>query len=210
MPRRRLPISVLLAGAILLAAARSTPAQGPDLNALVLDWARGRYASPLHCELEGRPVRGLRRLLVTPGPRDVRPPVDVIVFVKLEVDDASRCFTELESEVPNLWGRVQIRVPGTPHPDTATRDFQVQIRRKGGFDFEIPAGQLLVQPIGDEGGAPRRMDFRGGRARMSEVKPGTDAFRLLDDMPPGRFVLLELETRDGERLELPVVRIDDR
>ncbi|MGH0037016.1 MAG: hypothetical protein ACQGVK_18480 [Myxococcota bacterium] len=199
----------LLAGVALLASGAAR-AQGPDLNELVIDWARGRYGSPLHCEVEGQPVRGLRRILITPGPSHVRPPVAVIVFVKLEVEDGSRCFTELESQVPNLAGRIQIRIPGTSHPETATRDFNVTIRRKGGFDFEVPAGHLVVSPIGAGAEPARRVDFRGGRARMSEVKPGTDAARMLAGLPPGRHVLLELTTRDGERFELPLVRTDDR
>jgi hypothetical protein len=216
-PARRLPWSPTRAGAVTVALllALSTgsaraQAPGPDLNDLVLDWARGRYASPLHCEMGGEPVRGLRRLLVTPGPPHIRPPVDVLVFVKLEVDEATRCFTELESRVPNIWGRVQIRLPGASHPDTAVRDFSVMIRRKGGFDFDIPAGRLVLAPVGDAGGAPRNLDFQGGHARMSEVHPGTDAYRMLADLVPGRLVLLELETRDGERLELPLVRTDER
>jgi hypothetical protein len=214
--RRRERVRQRLAGALALsvlfplAGPAIAQGPGPDLNELVLGWARGRYASPLFCEIGGRPVRGLRRLLVTPGPSHVRPPVDLLVFVSLDVEEASRCFTALESEVPDLRGRVQIRLRGNAAPDIATREFNSLVRRKGGFEFDIPSGSLLVSPVGEAAGAPRRLDLRGGRARMTEVKPGTDAYRMLADLPTDRLLLLELETRDGERLELPLVRTDDR
>jgi len=208
--RRRLAVLAFLACLPPVVAGAPAPAQGPDLNMLVLDWARGRYASPVHCEIDGQPLRGLRRLLIAPGSPDARPPVDRIIFVKLEVENATRCFTALASAVPNIRGQVQIRLPGASHPETALRDFNATLRRKNGFEFDIPEGFLLLQDVGPGSADERRFDLRGGRARLSMVEPGTDAARVLADLPDGRRVLLELETRDGEKLSLPLVRTSDR
>jgi len=186
-------------------------AQGPGLNELVLDWARGRYASPLICEIEGEPVRGLRRVLVTPGPRQVRPPVGSIVFVRMTVDEATRCFTDLGESAPNITGRVQIRLPGTSHhPDTARRDFASRLRRERGFDFDVPAGRLRLQEVGADPGEAREVDFEGGSARLSLVAPGSDAERLLGGLPDVRRLLLELESPDGTTVRLPLALVDER
>ena len=127
-------------------------AQGaPDLNALALDWSRGRYLSPIICEVDGELVSGGRRIMVAPGPRHLRPSVNQVQLSDLNVKGASRCFNELGSSEPNVMGRVQFRLEGRPHPDTAPRDFKAAIRREHGFSFHIPEGRLRVQEV-----APRR------------------------------------------------------
>lgn len=216
--RRRSPCLATLALAVAVAAAAlaglafppAASAQQPDLNLLAIDWARGRYASPLFCEIDGEARRGLRRLLITPGPRHVRPPVGRIVFVKLEVEEATRCFTALGEPSPNIWGQLQIRVAGRSQPDTARRDFDAMLRRKDGFEFEVPEGRLQIQTVGKDAPPPRTLPLRGGRANLRFVMTGTDDSRLLDDLPGEREVELKIEAPGGEIVRLPLVLTDLR
>jgi hypothetical protein len=198
---------------LLFAIAGTAAAQGgiqPDLNELALDWARGRYASPLLCEIGGRSLRGLRRLLIAPGPRDARPPVARIVFVDLEPGEATRCFTDLGESAPNVTGSLQIRLPGHSRRDTATRDFATALRRKGGFEFDVSDGQLRITEIGKEADGEHRVDFQGGHARLYPVAKGSDDARLLSEFKSPRKLSLELDAPDGTRLRLPVFMTDQR
>lgn len=209
-----LALAMALALALLMGLAPPIVARaqsgGPDFNLRALDWARGRYASPLLCEMDGTAVRGVRRLLIAPGPRHVRPPVGRLVFVKLEVDPGARCFAEIGGDVPNIAGTLQIRHPSTAGSDLAARQFDIALRRERGFEYHIPEGHLVVQPLGANPGPARRVDFRGGRVRLHIAGPGSDAERLLSDLPPGRRAVLELESREGETLRLPVAMTDAR
>jgi hypothetical protein len=181
---------------------------------MALDWARGRFASPVICQIDsqsdGRPVRGLRRLLITPGPRQVRPRVNRIVFVDMEVSDASRCVSELAGEVPNVTGSIQIRLPTSRHRDTAKRDFRELMRRKGGIDFDIVSGGLKIQPITQPESAARTVDFRGGRASLHDVGKGSDLSRLLAPFDSPRKLSLEVSARDGTKLSFPLYMTDLR
>lgn len=199
----RLLLGSLLLGPLLLgAAAAHAQSGGPDLNQLALDWARGRYSAPLLCTFEGEPMRGMRRVLVTPGSVNVRPPVARLVFVELEVADARRCFTDFGTDVPNLRGTLQIRLPGPSRSDTAVRDFRNALKRNQGFEFRIVSGSLQIQAIGQPAAPARSLDFSGGEAELREVAPGSDASRLLAEFASPRKVHLRLATREGETLEL--------
>jgi hypothetical protein len=184
--------------------------QAPTLADLALDWARGRFATPVICEFDGRPVRGIRRVLIGPGPKHVRPRVGKITFVDLDAKDASRCFTELSGDTPNLTGSLQFRVLGNWRPESAERDFRQQLRRRQGFEFEIPAGGLRMAEVGQPAKPVRRVDFRGGRAVLQEIAPGSDDARLLSDLRSPRKLLLEISARDGTKLSFPLYMTDLR
>jgi hypothetical protein len=177
---------------------------------MALDWSRGRFASPLICELEGELVRGLRRVLITPGPSHERPRVNRIVFVDLEVDEASRCFAELVGDVPNVTGSIQIHLLSSRRSDTARRDFREWLRRKRGFEFRIAAGGLKLQPVTQPPSPARGVDFRGGHASLRTLEPGSDDSRLLAPFPSPRKLLLELTARDGTKLSFPLYMTDLR
>ncbi len=176
----------------------------PTVADMALDWSRGRFASPLICELDGTLVRGLRRVLITPGPSHQRPRVNRIVFVDLEVDEASRCFGELAGDVPNVTGSIQIHLSSSRRSDTAQRDFRESLRRKRGFDFRIAAGGLKLQPVTQPPSPTRGVDFRGGTASLRTLEVGSDDSRLLAPFPSPRKLLLELSARDGTKLSFPL------
>ncbi len=210
----RFPLSRLVCAALigcLLPTAGDAQA-GPegDLNALALQWARGRYASPLVCEFDGVPQRGLRRVVIDSGPRQLRPSVDRIVFVDLDAEKATRCFTELDPSVPNVLGSIDIRLTGHSRPDTAAREFTIALRRKHGFEFDIIQGTLRFEQMRPDAPPPRTVDFAGGRARLHLVKPGSDVARLLSDFPSPRKLLLDLEAKAGERFRLPLFHAPPR
>ena len=203
-------LGVALAIALASSAAAAQSGAAPTIADLALDWARGRFASPVICQLEGKPTRGIRRVLITPGPAHVRPPVDRIVFVDLEVDEASRCFAELAGDVPNVIGSVQIRLLGKRQSDTVRRDFREHLRRKQGFEFGIVSGGLRIRPVTQPPSEGKVVDFRGGRALLRAIEPGSDSARLLVDFPSPKKLVLELSAKDGTKLSLPLYMTDLR
>jgi len=203
--RRRIARSfrALLALATLAPAAH---AQGPerDFNAMALEWSRGRWASPVLCEIGGEPVRGVRRVLVAPGPRQASPAVNQLIFRPLEADEASRCFTSLGAVAPDVSGTLRFRHERRVNADAVEREFKAALRREDGFDFRIVAGTLRIVTVGEPASGPREVDFAGGRARFREVAPRSDTAKLLVDFESPRKLSLELEANDGTRLELPL------
>jgi hypothetical protein len=182
--------AVALASPLLLACAAAAQPRVLDLNVLALDWARGRYLSPVICETDGELVRGGRRLLITPGPRHARPPTDRILFSDLEL------------------GQLEFRHLARARPDTAQRDFKAALRRDRGFEFAIARGTLRIQPVGSD--EPRDVDFGGGEARLHAIAPGSDDARLLGDLIGLRKLVLELESPDGTLLRLPLLMTELR
>jgi len=182
----------------------------PTVSEMALDWARGRYATPLICEFDGKLVRGIRRVLIAPGASHQRARQNRIVFIDLEVDDASRCFAELQDSVPNVIGSVQIELPAVRRSDTARRDFREALRRKGGFEFRVAGGGLKLQAVTQPPSPGRTVDFRGGRASLRTIEPGSDAARLLAPFDSPRKLILELSARDGTKLSFPLYMTDLR
>ena len=192
----------LAAGAALVAL--SATAQGPDLNQLALGWAARSYATPLVCRIGDEPQRGLRRLVIGPGPRGSHRTVGRIEFSDLAADDASRCFDELGRPQPNLLGWVDIHLPGHSRPDTAERDFKNELRRKRGFTFEIAQGRLQLEPIGADAGSAKTVNFGGGEAKLELLQPGMDEARLLADFVSPRKLVLRLSAPDGTEFVFPL------
>ena len=149
-------------------------------------------------------------MLITPGPSRVRPRVNRIVFVDMEVSEASRCVTELAGEALNLTGSIQIRLLTSRQSDTARRDFREAIRRKSGFEFDIYAGGLKIQRVTQPESPEQRVDFRGGSVLLREIREGSDEDRLLAPFESPRKLLLELSARDGTKLSFPLYMTDLR
>jgi len=197
-----------LAGSLLVACTAAAQGRVIDLNVLALDWARGRYLSPVICEGGGELTRGGRRLLITPGPRHAAPPLGRILFSDLDVPSATRCFDELGAEQPNIVGQLEFRHLGRSRPDSAQRDLKAALRRDKGFSFRVASGKLRIQAVGAS--EARTVDFRGGEVRLHGIAPGSDDARLLGDLTGLRKLLLELEAPDGTRLRLPLLMTELR
>ena len=202
--------SFLLLGwiAIFILATHPVPAQNADLNLLSLQWARGRYLSPVICEIDSKLVRGGRRLTIMPGPRHARPRVNTILFSDLEVPTATRCFDDLGGPQPNVKGRLNFRLPGHSRPDSARHDFEAALRRSQGFEFHISEGILRIQIVGEE--KTRDVDFMGGTARLTLVADSTDDARVLRDLKGLRKLVLDVRAEDGTSLRLPLVMTQRR
>jgi len=202
------PLLLLLAALLLAASARAQPS-GPevDLNLLALQWTRGSWRAPLVCTIDGSAHRGLRRMLVSPGPRDARPPTFQLRIFDLEIPPGTRCTDATGRSQPNAEGTLYFHLEATSRPDIAQHDFQTLLRREGGFEFRIRRGRLrLADDLLDTPGAsPRIVDFRGGTARFALVKRGMDAHRRLADFADHRLMTLVLESPDGVRLDLDLV-----
>lgn len=193
---------------LLLPAAALGQAPGdsiPDLNQLALEWIRGEYRAPLICEIDGVPYRALRRILVGPGPRTTRTPMNRLALYDLEAPKGTRCQDETGGEEPNAIGSLALVLDGHSRPDTAARDFELALRKQGGFQFRIRTGQLRVGPPGESASKLRAVDFSGGTADVHKVERGSDAFRRLADFGPRRKLRLLLEAPDGTRLSFDLV-----
>jgi hypothetical protein len=201
------------AGALLLALGSAHPSAAqtatPDLARLALEWTRGDFRSPLVCEIDGAPRLGLRRVTIEPGPATLERPAAHVRFFDLEVPAGTHCGTETEKDVPNVIGTLALVHRARSRPDTAARDFASTLRREGGFEYEIVSGRLDLQAAHDPGAA-RRVDFRGGRAFVAEVKRGTDAWRRLAEYPVPRKLTLRVEAPDGTSLALDLVELPPR
>ena len=195
---------ILLLPAATLGQAPSGP--GPGLNELALEWIRGEYRAPLICEIEGVPYRSLRRILVSPGPRDARNPMNRLALFDLEAPEGTRCHDETGGEQPNAIGSLALLLDVRARPDTAQRDFELALRREGGFEFQIRAGRLRLGAPGQAVSTLREVDFSGGTADVRTVKRGSDAFRRLADFGQRRKLSLVLEAPDGTRLSLDLVQ----
>lgn len=203
--RRSRAAARVLAALALLAVAPTTGAQpgaAPDLTDLALRWARGEYRSPLVCTLGDQPRRGLRRILIAPGPRRGGPRVDRIRFFDLAAEGVRRCRNALGQEEPSLEGSLLVTLRAPSRPDVAARDFKEALRRDRGFEFEIVSGALRIAPVGDTAPPTRTVDFRGGTARLVAIRRGTDAARLLADFPSRRKLELTVRAPSGEELRL--------
>ena len=188
---------LVAAAALALWPAPAAAEELEDLNQLALAFTRGEFVAPLTCELEGKARRGLRRMLVTPGPRHVRPPVNKLRFVELVVPEGSRCFTDTGEPQMNVTGALLYRLNAHSRPDIANYDFKDKLRREGGFTFDVHAGALRVD------GAD--VDFREGTARFDLVRPGSDADKRLADVPGPRKFHLTLESTGGTKLVFDLV-----
>jgi hypothetical protein len=203
--------TLALAALVLAATGPAPGGEVPaDLTLLSLAWARGEYRAPLVCEIEGTAHRGLRRVLVSPGPRDARPISNRLAFFDLEVPAGTRCSLETGEEQPNLVGSVFFTLEAVSRPDIAARDFEAALRRDGGFEFTIRSGRLGVGPPGDPLPSLRQVDFAGGRARLHLVERGSDAFRRMASLPAPRKLSLQLGAPDGTRIDLDLAQLAEQ
>ncbi len=212
MPLPR-PWLVLCIGLMLAPSPAATAASGDlDLNLLALHWARGQYGSPVVCEVEGSPVRAVRRVLVAPSPASEGSHLVAarIQFPDPEAPGATRCFSELGAEEPRVEGALTILLPGRSRPDTARYDFDAAVRRDGGFRFEIRSGVLRVKGWGPGDAEPRSVDFAGGHAWLRIVRGGSDPERLLRSFSSPRKLTLDLDAPGGESLHFPLFQIGTR
>jgi hypothetical protein len=178
----------------------------PDLNDVALEWVRGEFRAPLVCEFDGLPRRGLRRLLIAPGPREMQPRANTLRIFDLDAGEATRCFDDLGAEELNVEGVIRFSLLGPSRPDTARRDFSAALRREGGFEFEIREGHLRLERVGDANAEPRRVDFASGVLRVRTVPRGSDIERRLQDLRGQRRLTLSLEAKDGTEVRFHMVQ----
>lgn len=204
----RLALGIALAAAAG-GGAQPAAAQLADLNALALDWLRGRYASPVVCEGGGTAAQAIRRVVVAAGPRHARPAVDRVTFHGIDVVNADRCTDVLGVAQPEVRGALELTLPGASRPDLAQAEFQRALRYQNGFDFTVSSGRLQLRDWGPAA-AVRVVDFAGGAARVRQVRPGSDAARILADFDGPRKLSLELTAPGGEALSFHLVLYDYR
>lgn len=207
------PLAARLATWVVLLGALAVPAPAPaatDASDYLLAWLRGGWRSPLLCTFAGETRQGVRRIVITEGPRRLERRVDRITFSALEAQGAERCRNPLGGDAPNLVGSVLVGyTPRRPHSDTPQRDFQ-RLLKEGPVELEIVAGRLRIGSTQETPDRLPEVDFTGGRAEADEIPDGSDHARVLVDFGPRRRLWLALEAPDGTRVELPLVQFERR
>jgi hypothetical protein len=206
--------TALLAIAVLLATspALAQPGAGaaPDAVEFALAWARGGYASPVICRFKEDVQRGLRRIVIGPGPRSSAQRVDRIQFFDIGATGASRCHDDLGAEEPNIVGTLLVSYTAKrPRSDTPQRDIEQELKT-GPLSFEIASGRLR---IGAATGLPESLpevDFAGGKLRIGEVAAGSDDARRLGDFASQRRLRLDAEAPDGTRIGMLLAEFERR
>jgi hypothetical protein len=191
----RASLAAALLGLLLAAPGGSQPLL--DLNEMALRWTQGQWGAPLVCDLAGDVRRGVRKILVTPGPRDARPPSNKLAFVPMNLPEKVHCATDTGEPQFEVTGALLFHLDAISRPDIANHEFQETLQREGGFDFTIERGSLKL--------ADRSVDFAKGTARFELVRRGSDASRRLADFD-GPKLGLRLEARDGTRLAFDLVQ----
>ncbi len=204
--RRALRLASL---ALLFSLLRIEAAHGQDLADLALDWARGEYRGPLICAIDGTHHVALRRLLIRPKPGHRGAPLNQILLFDLEAPPGVSCTNAAGGAALNVSGRLEITLDAPARPDLAKHEFESALRRERGFEFLVRSGELSVSPLNSKQPA-KRVDLRGGHARLRLIEPGSDAERRLRDFRGPRQLLLELRAPAGDELAFELVQVDER
>jgi hypothetical protein len=187
--------------AVAVSLAGSPAAAQPelDLNEMALRFTQGQYAAPLTCEHEGKSRRGLRRLRVDPASKDTIPPANHLVVYPLRIPEGVRCYLDTGEAQVDVAGSITYHLEGFSRPDLAPREFQEKLQRDGGFTFTIKAGSLDV--------AGKRVEFKGGTARFSLVRPGTDPWKRLQDLDSPLKLTMTLDAPDGTQVAFDLAMV---
>jgi len=206
--------TALFALAVLLATtpalAQPSASAGPDAVEFALAWARGGYASPVICRFKEEVQRGLRRIVIGPGPRSSAQRVDRVQFFDIGATGASRCNDELGAEEPNVVGTLLVSYTAKrPRSDTPQRDIEQELKT-GPLSFDIVSGRLRIgSAVAPPASLPER-DFAGGTLRIGEVAAGSDDARRLGDFASRRHLRLDVEAPDGTRIGMLLAEFERR
>jgi hypothetical protein len=176
---------------------------GTTLSHIALAWIVGDYVAPLVCEIDGQPVRALRRVSLRPIVGDGAPTVRLL-FPDPEARGAKRCFSELGPDEPQIAGALVLGSDLRTGSGTAQREFEQQLRREGGIRFPVKSGRLRIGGWG-EGATSRSVDFTGGTAHFRNITPGQDAARLALELGAQSGLTAEVVAPDGTKIFLPLV-----
>jgi hypothetical protein len=210
--RRLARVCLTVAAAAASLVATTAPAQSPrTLGEMATEWARGNWASPVYCRIDGETVRGIRRVLIEPAKNPIPGRIELEVrFIDMQVENAERCFDLVGTEVPNLVGKMQLRFIGTSHPETVERDFERALRRDRGFEFDVVRGRLRVEIVGPGENRDRVQDVARSTAWIRRPAPASDADRALAEFRSPRKLELELIVEDGPTYRLPLFLTERR
>lgn len=184
--------------ALLLAAGTFAQEIRGGLSTLALLWTQGDFRSPMICEIDGEPMRALRRVTVKTGPQTATRALNRLQFRDLEAPPATRCYGEAGNDQPNVIGTLALVFDGRDRSDTAQHDFDEALRRHGGFTFRVASGALRIGPPGTPAETLDPTPFKGGKVTVKVVRRGSDAFRRLAEFGPRDKRTMILEAPDGQ------------
>jgi hypothetical protein len=209
----RVGVLLLATGGLLLGAAapgRAQPRGAPDETDLALGWARGGFTSAVVCRFPDGAKRGLRRVIIAPGPATSEERVDRIQFIDLGAAGADGCVDELGGDEPNVVGAIYVtHKTRRPNSDTAERDFKHDVEH-GPIPFDVVRGMLRVGRAGAAVETLKDVDFAGAKMTLETIRAGSDDARRIADLPGTRQLRLAIDAKDGTRLALPLVEVERR
>ncbi len=209
----RVGVLLLATGGLLLGAAAPGRAQtrgAPDETDLALAFARGGFASAVVCRFPDGAKRGLRRVIVTAGPPTSEERVDRIQFVDLGAGGADGCVDELGGDEPNVVGAIYATHKAKrPNSDTAERDFKHDVEH-GPIAFDVVRGTLRIGRAGGGADTMKEVDFAGAKMTLETIRAGSDDARGIADLPGTRQLRLAIDAKDGTRIAMPLVEVEQR
>lgn len=211
VPRPKLAALCAIAASLAVSSASAQQGSGgPDIVDLALGWARGAFASPVVCRFDDKVERGIRRIVIAPGPRSVERRVDRINFVDLGASGGTRCLDELGAEEQNVVGTLFVTYTAKrPRSDTPQRDFDQEMK-SGPLAFSIVSGKLRVGSATLPSESLPEVDFEGGKLLLGPVEHGSDDARRLSEFEGERRLRLDAESPSGVRFQMPLVEYERR
>ena len=195
----------LLAALLLPIASAAQEGVPGGMSTLALLWAQGEYRAPMICEIEGQPMRALRRIRIKTDPRSATRALDRLVFFDIEAPLGTRCYGEAGNAQPNVIGALILIHEGRQDPDTAKYDFDGELRRDGGFEFRISSGHLRIGAPGAALTSLETVNLKDGSVAVEAVRRGSDAFRRLAEFGPRDKRVMRLHAPDGRSWSFDLV-----
>jgi hypothetical protein len=192
-----------------LATAIAVGAGAATLGELVLAFTWGEYRAPLICKVGGEPVLGTRLVRVKPVRRTSHRKMNRLEFYDLETPIGTQCIDDFGREERNVIGVLTLFHEGrTDRSDIGDHELREALRSRGFLELQIAAGRLRVGSPAEPASGYPEIDFKGGTARFSLVKPGSDGWRRLAEYGSPRKLHLVVAGPDGTELSFDLVQFE--
>jgi hypothetical protein len=212
-----LVLFALLAGTAFAQQGAPPPHVDPTHGAL--NWIIGRWYMPVTCEREdGTQVQIQDAVVLRPAIEDPAGRSLKATFFGLDVADAKRCFTMINSNVLDRRGVLYLTYTSQRRTDLGLKDLRDALE-DGELTYQITRGKLRERDIAS-GEAPRMLDYtsKDGRFIVTQLKRGSDGYKLLSTAAPAqpqtggavRWLSLELTARTMDPVKTYILEDAER
>jgi len=184
-----------------------------------LNWIIGRWYMPVTCEREdGSRVQIEDAIVLRPATEDPAGRSLKATFFGLDIADAKRCFTMIDSNVRDRRGVLYLTYTSQRRTDLGLKDLRDDLE-DGELTYQITRGKLRERNIAS-GDPPRVLHYtsKDGRLTVKELKRGSDGYKLLSTAAPAqpaqglavRWLSLELTGREMDPVKAYILEDAER